>query len=287
VDPDRIDYSPLSARPLDDEVGAVAEQRGNPAVFSAVLVGGVLSFIVVLVLVVSAVGGELNGETLATAAIFLAGCLGIGVVIAVVVHWQHRRGSRRSARLTAFSEANGLSLRLEAPMRARPGSLLGVTTNARLHDQVTWHHRGLDFEVATYRRYAGSRVGSTIVRHLAVSLDVDPPRLTFYGEYGSFKPGPITGTNAHEGLDYPLNARVSQHARARAFMTDGLVHALTRDGRTANAEVADGWFFAYLRGDNVLKEAAWRQVFAVADAVVDAQESLRAADRATPDVRSS
>ncbi|SCG54640.1 hypothetical protein GA0074704_3069 [Micromonospora siamensis] len=287
-----IDYAPLQATPTAAESAQVldAARRGDLGEETArhlagagarssgtgCLVGGFLAIIMLITIGMMVAQGEGDGEGLVVGGLFLAGSVLLGVMVKLLADRGERSGAGRLVRLVAFARANDLSVEPEAPARQLPGSIFVANPHARTMHRVHWPDGGLSFDVATHTRQRPGQ-GQLLVRVLAVRLDVEPPRLTFHpGRRGGVQPAAILDTDVFPGERFALYAATTAHAGARAFMTDELVALLDDHDRPMSAEVVDGWFLAYFRNHDELDERGWRQVFAVAEAVVRARDAYRA-----------
>ncbi|GHH78050.1 hypothetical protein [Promicromonospora soli] len=290
-----VDYAPLRATPTATDSAAVLEAArrgdfgpetarhvggaGRASTAIGWLVGGFLTLLVLIAIVVQLVEGD--PDALVVGGFFIAGTVLLGVLVKVLVALSERRSVGRLVRLVTFARANDLPVEPEAQVRLLPGSIFVSLPHARTMHRVQWPAGGLSFELATHTRWQGQ--GTIQVRFLAAQLDVEPPRLTFHhGRTGGVRPADILGTDAFKDEKYALVARTHDHAGARAFMTDELVALLTDRGRPVSVEVADGWFLAYFKHYDELDERAWQQAFSVAEAVVRARDAYRAWEESRP-----
>ena len=300
MDSAAVNYAPLSKKPTVAEQDAVrgdarAGMFGRPteemvvgakqdARLLTVVVGGFLALIFAVTTLIGWIGGE-NDDYVRTGVIAIATVallsfgvhlFGVGVV--------GKRNWRRTVQLVAFARANDFDVEPLSKERELPGRLASHSSRYQATwERIGWSQDGQRVEVAVHTDATyGTHVNSFRVRYLAVSLDIELPRMNF----GCGRRLPVSG-DMRFGTDIladdaalPRRRRprlicgMAGRERARAFFTDELIHLLTDGCHPANAEVIDGWFLAYYGNGNTLDEDLWRRTIEVVNAVGRSRSAL-------------
>lgn len=276
------DFSPLSREPAPADVerlraavargdyGSTAQKapRGSSvATFAGWLVGGFLGLVFGGVTVAAAVRGDRDDVVIGLW--FVAGCVVLGVAVTLLVRVQERRHERRTVRLAAFAEVNGLEFRPSARTPKLPGVPRPGDHTSTTH-QMRWAVGDTPVQMASYHRSSGgSAPNSTQCRYLAVQLGVAMPALSFHcGRKVPTRAPRRGGPDTFDGRPYSL--RADQHSvveGATALFDDRVVALLTDPAHPCDAEYVNGWFLAYYHPRADDDENLWRHVRALAEAV--------------------
>jgi hypothetical protein len=272
------DFSPLTRKGrsfagngADDESKEFATRERQGCLFGLAVI---VLFLLLILLITAVVSNERENWILAG---WAAGVVGVFTVIAVVAsRFTSRRSGRRMGRFVAFGLANHLDTSQDystAPWKGAlfaPEGLTGETTY-----RARWTEAGIPIECATHYWYqGGGRSGGTAHKFGYVAFPCDPttPRALFYSGVPmnfSWPPvgRPIGPDILHEEGRKPrtLTCRPGDAPRVREAFPDELLTLLSDRTAPFNAEIQDGWFFAYFPKGQELDPIRWRAVFRLAE----------------------
>lgn len=291
MDPIAVNYAPLSEKPTASVASAVRQEaragsfgkttatmvkgaKGDARII-AVVFGGFITLIFALVALVRWIQDD--DPYIGLIMTVFVGLLSYGLYrIGGLVG---RRTWRRSVQLITFGRANGFEVQPRSKPRKLPGAIFGLGSGQPfISDWVSWNQDRVHCEAAVrhWANTGGTHADTHMVRFLAVHLETEIPRLSF--SCGRSLPA---SADMHLGPDLladepdrprrhrpKLVCGPSGRERARAFFTDELIDLLTDDDYPANAEVNDGWFFAYYRDRDMIDEDLWQHTFTTAAMVV-------------------
>jgi hypothetical protein len=271
-----LDFSPLTTGAITKRSPQQAAMAGLNRAKARLARLVLLMFVVALVVgvVLAVAKGNENVELTGIFVGFVAVLVGIGCAIGALFA---RRRHGRTDRFLAFVAANGLDGVAAPGTEPLPGTMITPAAQSRTTTyKVQLVKDGLPVEIATYSRYSsGGRSGgsTTTFQYLAIHHRLVLPYIAFEsGRLGrptsTLRGELLTQVNESAGRGAPrLYAAPGGRGRAEGVFTPEII-ALLREGKSpCNAEMIDGYFFAYFPGMGDLKEGRWRHLFAVAEAV--------------------
>ena len=269
------DFSPLirkdSISGADPESKAFASRQRVGCLFGVAVIA---AFLMLLLVITAVVSNERENWIIAG---WAAGLVGVFTVIAVLVsRFTSRRSGRRMGRFVAFGLANHLDTSQDYGASSWKGTLFapkGVRSETTY--RARWTEAGSPIEYGTHSWYqGGGRSGGTTHTFGYLALPCDPtiPHALFdSGVPTNFAwalaKRPSGPDILHEeGRNAPtLTCQPADAARVRRAFPDDLLELLADRSAPFNAEIRDGWFFAYFPKGQELDPVRWRAVFRLAE----------------------
>ena len=282
-----FDARPLS-EPVDPEaVRAFARElraRGAGAASSSAVIGTIIGVVVALIVVPVFVTTLLSltfssGQGVSIAALGLAVCAGIGILIAVLalVGWRRRRIARY--RLDRFARANGMTYEAKISAPPLPGMIFGLG-RSRMSTDVIRGTRPRFVEFGNYQYTVKTGKSSTTYTwgYVAVKLDVPLPNIVLdargNNSFGSNLPASFRKAQrlSLEGdfdAYFELYCPEGYERDALYLFTPDIMARFIDNAAQLDVEIVDDWLFLYTqRKVATLDPATWAWLFGTVGALI-------------------